>query len=147
MEAQSHNKLMVRPLTPEEIQEFVAPIYEQTGNSLPHPNESVFLGVIEGGACLGFLCLQIRLHAEPLWISPGHSQIVTSLVSAAEKYILENSASQWVYLFAPAGRIGQLASSLGMQLEPWNVYSKLVQRETPQAVIELPALKTVGGIQ
>lgn len=126
-----------RLLTPEEIQS-CAPIFAEKGNPLPDPAISQFVGAVEDGKVIGFLVLQLKLHAQPMWIAEGQSQIFASLAHAAEKVILERTGPAWVYLFAPAGKMSQLAQSMGMQLEPWNVLSKLVMYDPPeQGTLEL----------
>ena len=120
----------IRVMTPEEIKA-EEPIFASTGNPLPNPATSTFLGVFRGGKRVAFLVLQLRLHTEPLYIEEGHSAVLPALVKAAEEYILRNVGPQWVYLFAPAGRITQLAQAMGMQLEPYCVLSKLVLPEAP----------------
>lgn len=130
----------VRVLTPEEI-ETVKPIFESKGVGLPNPANSVFVGMVEDGKVIAFLVLQIKLHAEPMWIAEGRSNLFKTLVAEAEKYILQQSGPQWVYLFAPAGRISQLAQSMGMQLEPWNVLSKLIVHEVPEkSIVDLSSM-------
>lgn len=121
----------VRPLTPEEIQRECRPDYEATGNPLPDPATSTFLGVFKGGDLLGYLCLQVKLHAQPLVIRHGQGSILPRLIHEAEKFILERSGPQWVYAFVPAGKLSQIAQTMGMTLEPWNVLSKLVAPEVP----------------
>ena len=122
-----------RELTPEEIKS-VEPIFTATGNPLPDPGISTFVGAVENGKVIGFLVLQVKLHAQPMWIEEGHSQIFSPLVAEAERTILKKAGPQWVYLFVPAGRLSQLAQSMGMGLEPWNVLSKLVQPEIPKKI-------------
>lgn len=130
----------IRLMTAEEI-EAERPIFEANGSTLPDPSVSAFLGVFRGGKRVAFLVLQAKLHAEPMYIEEGHSAILPQLVQAAEKYILERAGPQWVYLFAPAGRIAQLAQTMGMQLEPWVVMSKLVAPSTPdKGITELTPL-------
>lgn len=123
-----------RELTAEEIQSFVAPQYAATGNSLPDPANSTFIGVIRGGEVVAALGLQLKLHAQPLMISDGHSAVLPLLVKTAESIILSRIGPQWVYLFCPAGRLSQIAQSMGMQLEPWCVLSKLVAPEMPAKI-------------
>lgn len=121
----------VRELTPEEVQSYVRPHYEATGNTLPVDGTCVFMGIIRGGQIVGALGLQVKLHAQPLILEPGHGNALPALVKGAEEYILRKCGPQWVYLFAPAGKLSQLAQSMGMQLEPWCVLSKLVQPKLP----------------
>jgi hypothetical protein len=117
-------------MTPAEVA-LEEPIFVENGSSLPDPATSVFLGVFRNGQRVAFLVLQLKLHAEPLYVEPGHSAVFAPLVKAAEDYILANAGPQWVYLFAPAGRISQLAASMGMQMEPFVVMSKLVAPPIP----------------
>src|SRR5579859_6096209 len=107
----------IRVLTDEEVASYVAPQYAETGNQLPDPAISCFVGVVEDGEVLAFLGLQLKLHAQPMWIKPGHQALFQPLVHAAEQVILERTGSgTWVYLFAPAGKLSQLAQAMGMQL-------------------------------
>jgi hypothetical protein len=119
-----------RELTDKEIKS-VEHLFVATGNTLPDPALSTFVGCVKDGVVLGFLVLQIKMHAEPMWIQPGHSDVFQPIARMAEKIILKKCGPQWVYLFAPAGRVSQLAQSMGMQLEPWNVLSKLVMPDPP----------------
>ncbi len=125
------DKIIIRPLTPEEIAEHVAPDYFATGNPLPDPAISTFLGLFTPDGKVSYLCLQLKLHAQPLVLRPGHQQFLSALVHAAESHILSTVGPTWVYLFTPAGKLAQIASAMGMQLEPWVVMSKLVQPEAP----------------
>ena len=127
----------IRVMTPEEVQAEES-IFAQNGAKLPNPAESVFIGAFRGGKRVAFLVLQAKLHAEPLFIEEGHSAVMPALVKAAERYILQKVGPQWVYLFAPAGRIAQMATAMGLQMEPWVVMSKLVQPELPaKAAVDL----------
>lgn len=118
----------IRELTPEEIQS-VAHIFTENGTVVPDP--ATFVGAVQDGKVLGFLVLQPKLHAEPLWIEPGQSHLFTSIVKEAERVILRKCGPQWTYLFAPAGRVSQMATAMGMQVEPFVVMSKLVMPEAP----------------
>ncbi len=124
----------IRELTPEEIQS-VAHIFAENGTVVPEP--ATFVGAVQDGKVLGFLVLQPKLHAEPLWIEPGQSHLFTGIVKEAEKVILRKCGPQWCYLFTPTvqpvqlGRISQMATAMGMQLEPYVVMSKLVMPEAP----------------
>ncbi len=122
---------LVRPLTEAEIAVEVAPDYAATGNALPNPAVSKFLGVFDGDKLLGYICIQAKLHAQPLVLRPGHSSALSLLISETERYILSTIGTQWVYAFVPAGRLSQIAQAMGMQLEPWNVLSKLVTPDQP----------------
>lgn len=129
-----------RVLTPEEIKKAVEPEFAKTGNPLPDPAISTFVGAVLAGEVIAFLCLQLKLHAQPLWIADGYASVLQRLVTAAENTILSRTGPQWVYLFAPAGRLSQLAQMMGMQLEPWVVLSKLVQPVQPLPLaVELPS--------
>lgn len=125
------NRVERRLLTPEEVLEFVKPIYDKGGYPLPNPASCVFVGIIRGGKVKAFLGLQVMLHAEPLWIEDGEASLLTGLVEKAEEIILERTGPQWVYLFAPPGKVARIAERLGMQMEPLCVYSKLVMPPSP----------------
>lgn len=130
-----------RELTQEEIAT-LEPIFKAAGTGLPDPRSSNFVGAIKGGKVVGFLVLQAKIHAEPMWIEEGHSSIFSSLAKAAEDTIIKRVGAAWVYLFAPAGRITQLAQNMGMQLEPWCVLSKLVQQAAPvKTAVDLSPLE------
>lgn len=120
----------IRELLPDEI-ESVRHLFEARGAALPDPQISTFVGAVRDGKVVGFLVLQARLHAQPMWIEDGQSGLFQAIVSAAERVIVGKAGPQWVYLFAPAGRVSQLAQTAGMQLEPWVVLSKLVQPQSP----------------
>ena len=131
-----------RELTPDEIQQYVKPGYDATNNPLPDPAISTFVGVLRGGKVVASIGLQLKLHAQPLQIEEGHANVLPALVSAAERIILQRTGPQWVYLFAPAGRLAQIASAMGMQLEPWVIMSKLVTHPEPSRVVvdDVPSL-------
>lgn len=124
-----------RELTQEEIQQYVKPGYDATNNPLPDPAVSTFVGVFRGGRMVASIGLQLKLHAQPLQIEDGHANVLPALVRAAEDIILKRAGCQWIYLFSPPGRLAQIASAMGMQLEPWVVMSKLVTPPEPSRVI------------
>lgn len=118
--------LQFRELTPTEIAS-TEHIFRATGNPLPDPAISTFIGAVEGGKVLAFLVLQIKLHAQPMWIEDGHSELFSRLVKTAEQTILRKCGATWVYLFvAPDTVLEDLAEVSGMAKEPWAVMSKLV---------------------
>ncbi len=120
----------IRILAPEEIAT-LKPVFEAAHAPLPDPALSQFIGAVKNGKVVGFIVLQVKLHAEPVWVEEGHSEVFMPLVAKAEKVILERTGPQWVYLFAPAGKVTRLAQTMGMQLEPWCVLSKLVAPTSP----------------
>jgi len=138
----------VRELTADEIKT-VEYLFTEKGHPLPNPNESTFVGYIREGKVIGFIVLQIKLHAEPMWIENGHSDIFSALVREAERTVLRRCGPAWVYTFAPAGKVSQLAQAAGMQLEPWNVFSVLVMPETPSKtspfLVPLEEMETEGA--
>lgn len=120
-----------RPLTPDEITREVLPDYTRAGADLPDPAISKIIGALQDDKVIGYLVLQLKLHAQPLVIRTGYQNVLSGLVHAAESHILSTAGPQWVYLFTPAGKLTQLAASMGMALEPWCVMSKLVQPDLP----------------
>lgn len=125
---QPPSKIEYRELTPDEVTSLI-PIFQGQDAVFPRPEYSRFVGAVEGGKVIAFIVLQIQLHAEPMWIEDGKSYVFKSLIAEAERTILRTSGPQLVYLFAPAGRVAQMAASMGMQLEPWVVLSKLVEEQ------------------
>jgi hypothetical protein len=120
----------IRVLTEAEIKS-VEHIFLANGNHLPDPSVSTFIGTVKDGEVIAFIVVQLKLHAEPMWIKDGHSELFKSLASAAERFILQRCGPQYVYVFTPAGRISQLAQAMGMQMEPYIIHSKLVMPEAP----------------
>lgn len=118
-----------RLLEPSEVQT-LAPTFEANGVSLPNLNTSAVVGALRDGKVVGFLVLQLCLHAEPMWIEPGHSTVFPGLVQVAEQTVLERVGACNVFLFAPAGRVAQMAQAVGMRVEPWVVLSKFVGGDT-----------------
>jgi hypothetical protein len=119
-----------RLLTPSEISS-LEPIFKEHGaQDLPDPATSFVVGSVDAnGKVVAFLVMQLKVHAQPMWIQPGHEALFRSLVNIAEKTISERVNGCWIYLFAEAGRHSKLASHVGMKLEPWNVYSKFIKAE------------------
>lgn len=122
----------VRLLTPEEVAS-LQPIFAREGGELPPPEHSFILGsTAPDGHVVAFLVVQLRVHAEPVWVEKGHESVVMSLVHAAEQTIAEKVPGGCdVFLFAPAGRVSTLAAKAGMRLEPWAVWSKHVEGAIP----------------
>ncbi len=132
-----------RLLTPEEV-ESVAPIFAAKGVPLPAPEHSYFLGTVDSlGNVTSFIVVQLRVHAEPMWIAPGNERIFRHLVRASEEMIATKTAlgtSTEVFVFAPAGKVSRMAEVAGLRAEPWVVYSKTIegQAEASEAVAEEP---------
>ena len=123
-----------RELTPAEILS-LEPIFAAAGASLPDPAISTFVGVVEDGVVQAFGVLQFKLHAEPLWVAEHRSDLFLPLIREMEQTILRKVGSQWVYTFAPAGKVSRLAELNGMSLEPFVVWSKLVAPPAPSKPI------------
>jgi hypothetical protein len=123
-------ELEIRELTLDE-RDLIKPVFQVQNTEMPDPRYSTILGVIRKGKIVGFGVLQLKLHAEPVYLEDGESGQFIPLVSAMEKTALQKCGPCWVYLFAPAGRVTKLAQTMGLQLEPWCVLSKLVTPEAP----------------
>ena len=127
----------VRLLTEEEVQS-LAPVFAENGSPLPDPSTSFLIGTVDAGTreVTSFLVVQLRVHAEPMWIKPGHEAAFRGLVHTAERIIQERTGGGCdVFLFAPAGKIARMAEVAGMRTEPWVVYSKtipLLEQPAPQ---------------
>lgn len=122
----------IRILTADEIST-LRPIFEEQGAELPDPTTSFIMGAIEpDGHVAAFLVTQLRVHSEPMWIEPGHEGVFRRLVRMTEKTISERLPFPVdVFLFAPPGKITELAQLAGLRVEPWNVMSKRVVPEEP----------------
>ena len=118
----------MRLLTPEEI-ESLRPIFEAEGGIIPDPAHSFFLGPpAADGHVPSFMVVQLRVHAEPMWIEKGNERLFLPLIHATEQMIAEKVPGGCdVFLFAPAGKVSMLASKAGMRLEPWTVWSKHIE--------------------
>ena len=133
-----------RTLTADEIERFVTAAFALSGNPLPDPSSSSVVGLIRDKEVLAYLCLQLKVHAQPLRIFPGHEALFPRLVRAAEKEILDKIGPSWIYLFAPQALV-KMASAMGMQLEPWHVMSKLVHK--PDPIQPIPVLESAERTQ
>lgn len=120
----------IRELTTDEVQS-VSHVFTENGAVLPDLRQATFIGAVQDGKVLGFIVLQQKLHAEPMWIAPGESLLFAPIIREAERVILKKVGPQWCYLFAPAGRVAQMAASMGMQPEPYVIMSKLIMPEVP----------------
>ena len=129
---QRHSQAVeTRVLTEAEVLKYIHPIYQERGQPLPNPAVSTFIGVVRAGKVVAFLGIEAKLHAEPLWIEDGEASHLIPLVHKAEEFILSRCGPQWVYVFAPPGKVARIAEHMGMTLEPWCVYTKLVAPPIP----------------
>jgi hypothetical protein len=136
----------VRLLTPEEVSS-LAPIFASEGATMPAAEHSFVVGsVAEDGHVVAFLVIQLKVHAEPMWIEHGHERLFQSLVGCAERTISERAQGGCeVFLFAPAGKIARLAALSGMRPEPWTVWSKFIDAKDLTLVPE--PVGPVGSVQ
>ena len=117
-----------RLLTADEVAT-LEPIFTARGAPLPAPEHSYFVGTVDRlGNVTSFLVVQLRVHAEPMWIAPGNEHVFRPLVHKAEQLLTERVAGNVdVFLFAPAGKVARMAEIAGMRQEPWVVYSKMIE--------------------
>lgn len=116
----------VRILTQEEVQS-LAPIFAEHGDVLPDPSTSFFVGSVADGKVVGFIAVQLKIHAEPMWLDSGAEHLFRPLVREVERVIVERCGSAEVYLFAPEGKITRLAEIAGMEKMPFNAMVKNVR--------------------
>lgn len=127
-----------RLLTPEETAS-LEPAFKAQGQPLPDPQTSFFVGCVENGVVVGWLCVQLRVHAEPMYLEDGHQAKFNSIVHKAEQIIRERIQGACpVFLFAPNKRIAELAEKAGLELEPWYVLSKTVEQLKPVQPLPVP---------
>lgn len=127
-----------RVLTAEEV-ETLRPFFEERGATLPSPDIAFFVGCVEDGKIVAWQCVQGVCHVDPLYIEPGHQAKFSTLVHTAEAEIKRRIKEPCVaFLFAPPGRVEELAEAMGLRREPWVVMSKTIEPAGPGApAIEL----------
>lgn len=119
----------VRVLTQEEIYTLIPDFIERGATDLPDPSSSFFVGAVEGDK-ISFLCVQLKIHAQPFLLRPGHEHLFRSIIHAAEDTIKQRLAGKhYVYLFVPPDdkQLQGLARAAGMLREPWDVMSKGIE--------------------
>lgn len=119
--------MVVRRLTKDEWSR-LDPVFLAQFNEMP-PDRRVAAVYIaeEKGDIKGMLCLQMILHAEPLWVKPGTNWAVRPLIKA-----LERDFPDMDYCFAhiKEDRVASFAERLGMKLMPWKIYRWLRKEQT-----------------
>lgn len=119
-----------RELTPEEIKT-LEPIFREKGVGLPNLATGTVYGIVENGEVVAFMVMQLKLHAQPVWVKKGRGSLLSRLIHGMEEFILKRCGPQWVYLFTEAGKMSTIASRFGMATEPWVVHSKLIIPDLP----------------
>lgn len=127
----------VRELTVEECK-LLEPIFHAQGVELPDPATSTIIGAIDqdGKVTENFIVGQLRLHTEPLVLQPGCEHLFRPLARALYDKIATSVGTVDVYLFAPDGKVAQMAEVMGMDKEPWAVYSTRVYGNAPVSVVD-----------
>src|SRR5258708_5561022 len=115
----------VRILTIEETATLV-PVFEEFGAAMPDPRTSFIMGALSNGKVVGFLVVQLCVHAEPMWIEPGHEAVFEFIVHATERTIGERAGECDVFLFAPAGRVARPSRPAGTRAAAGGVLSNQV---------------------
>lgn len=125
----------IRELTVEECK-LLEPIFHAQGVELPDPATSTIIGAIDeaGKVTENFIVGQLRLHTEPLVLQPGCGHLFRPLARALYDKIATSVGTVDVYLFAPDGKVAQMAEVMGMDKEPWAVYSTRVYGNGPASV-------------
>lgn len=125
-------KHTIRELTIEECKQ-LEPIFHAQGVELPDPATSTIIGAIDemGKVTENFIVGQLRLHTEPLVLQPGCEHLFRPLAKALYDKIATSVGTVDVYLFAPDGKVAQMAEVMGMDREPWAVYSTRVYGNAP----------------
>lgn len=127
-----------RLLTPEEIQSIV-PVFAEYGAPMPDPATSFIVGEVVREEVVSFLVVQLKVHAQPLWIKPGHEASFRKIARVAERTCMERTGGGFeVYVFAEPGKIAKMAESLGMKKEPWGVYSRFLPKVEPEPQEPMP---------
>lgn len=119
----------VRILTSNEIKTLI-PLFEERGAELPE--WGVVVGSVRDGEVVGFIILQYKLFAEPMWIKPGHSEEFFPIINKAEETILSTSGPQWVYTSTTLEKVTDIALGMGMEQLPEKLFCKLVVPKPPK---------------
>lgn len=114
-----------RILTPDEIQTIV-PVFEAMGATLPDPALSQIVGAVKSGRVVGFIVLQLCLHAEPMWIEPGHSEVFNGISRTAQDVVAERTGGARVFLFADADKVTRLSDINEFERINSPVYTKYI---------------------
>lgn len=125
---------VVRELTLEERKK-LEPLFADRGVEMPNPATSTIIGAVDretGEVSNNFIVGQLMLHAEPLHLEPGCGHLFRPLARSLYDKIAEKVGTVDVFLFAPDGKVSQMAESMGMNREPWNVYSTTVYGNAPE---------------
>jgi hypothetical protein len=112
-------------LTPEEFQD-LEPVFAQYGLTPPSPAYAVVAGAFTSeGQCVGFQCLQLFPHAEPLWIADDYRDEVSchKLFDLLEEPFLEAQAGA-MYVFVDNEKMDQIAQSVGFKPTAYKILIK-----------------------
>jgi hypothetical protein len=102
-----------RELTVDEIAT-LAPVFDAQGAEMPPLTVSQYFGAVKAGRVVGFMVVQAVLHAEPMWIEEGHSEVFKGIVNSVEHSIAQGGGGN-VFLFVPKGRMERLAETQQME--------------------------------
>jgi len=122
-------------LTEAEIQQIV-PVFEAMGATLPDPAVSTIYGAVKNGRVVGFIVLQLCLHAEPMWIEPGHSEVFNGISRGAQDVVAEKCGGARVFLFADADKVARLSDINEFERITSPVYTKYIPAKAVAPVPE-----------
>lgn len=117
--------------------ERLRPVFAQYGSQLPDPSVSLIAAAELDGEIVGFLTLQPILHAEPLYIAPGHTGevYVPRLLHLLEDSLrqvlttLKTTEPVVIHVFSDKPETGRLAKAHGFEHAPYHVWRKQVSAE------------------
>lgn len=87
----------------------------------PDPGTSVVVVAEEDGQIVGFLTLQLILHAEPLWVSDSckTKTVISRLIGEALRFFPN---PKYVFANTKNAKVARLLTRLGFTQLPWLVF-------------------------
>lgn len=109
-----------RILNPEEWP-MLAPIFNQYGAPMPHPQISkISIGAINGKAD-AFLCLQPIWHVEPAWVA-RHVRGQVDFTELTRLLVEDLPKGSEYFAFAPDQNMERIIAEVGLKKMPYSVW-------------------------
>lgn len=99
--------------------------FKRRGVVAPSKTSARVFAAIENDEVVGFLVVQLVVHAEPIWIHEDYRGKVNwqKLVRMGEDFLGRNTGREY-YAFAPNDHIEAMCEIVGMEKMLWIVYRK-----------------------
>lgn len=113
---ESRTETVIRKLDLAEWEQ-LSPIFQERNDELPDPNLATILAAFKDGKIVSFIVLQLKLHCEPIYVMPDHSDTFLPLINNAKVFIgsiIQKETEVWFR--ADNENICSMASHLGFEL-------------------------------